>query len=223
MICVNFFLLINPTISFLKSSYQGESCGTERGQLEFPSRVHGFRLRGSGFALGEPLFWTRAWVAGAPCWLQFHWSLRSKPGPIHCVSWGLGWRTLISGTRWVPWTISVMTHTVTSPLVRVVTGLLALWPVALSSSSVPQQYLRIKEYDVQSTLALWHPLSPVQFIRVSESKIEVSHGWDSVLSRLSEFCRSIQRSPYIRINVLHYFPPTFHPRLFSAEEEFTFL
>lgn len=159
MICVNFFLLLNLTIGFLKSSNQVELYGIEeRGQLEFPSRVHSFRMRGPGFALGEPLLeWGLGWVglhAGTssigPC--------RVSLAPFTSVSWYLRWDTLILGTRWIPWAISVTTHTVISPLVRGVTGLLALWPVALSSSSVPRQYLRIKEYNVQSTLALWYPI-----------------------------------------------------------------
>lgn len=155
---VNLFLLLNLTIGFLKSRYQVELYGIEeRGQLEFPSRVHSFRMRGPGFALGKPLLeWGLGWAglhAGAssigPC--------RVSLAPFTSVSWYLWWHTLIPGTRWIPWAISVTTHTVMSPLVRGVTGLLALWPVALSSSSVPRQYLRIKEYNVQSTLALWYP------------------------------------------------------------------
>lgn len=159
MIHVNFFLLLNLTISFLKSSYQVELCGIEeRGQWEFPLRVHSFRMRGSGFALGEPLFeWGLGWAAiHAGSSSDGPW--RGSLAPFTSVSRCLGWHTLIPGTGWIPRAVSVLTHTVRSPLVCGVTALLALWPVALSSSG-PWQHLRIKEYGVQRTLALWHPIS----------------------------------------------------------------
>lgn len=118
----------------------------ERGErpTEFPSRVHGFMLRGPGFALGEPFFeWGFGWAglcAGSssigPC--------RVSLASLTSVSWCLGWSTLIPGTRWIPRAISVTTPIVMSPLVRGVTGLLALWPVALSSLSVPRQYLSLR-------------------------------------------------------------------------------
>ena len=153
MICVNFFLLLNLTISFLKSSYQVELCGKEeRDRMESSSGVHNVRLRGPRFALGEPLpEWGLGWAglhAGSspigPC--------RVSLAPFTSVSWCLGWSTLVPGTRWIPRAISVTTHAVMSPLVRGVTGIWALWPVALSSSSVSRQCLRIKEYNVQSTV-----------------------------------------------------------------------
>lgn len=166
MIYVNFFLLLNLTISFLKSSYQVELCGIEvRGQLKFPSRVHSFRMRGPGFALGEPLFeWGLRW-AGIHAGSSSDGPWRVSLAPFTRVSRCLGRHTLIPGTRWIPWAISVMTHTVMSPLVRGVIGLLAVWPVALSSSSVPWQYLRIKEYSVQKTLTLWYPISSSSIYR----------------------------------------------------------
>lgn len=155
MICEN-FLLLNLTISFLKSSYQGELCGIEeRGQLEFPSRVHSFRVRGPGFALGERAPFERGlWWAGFHAGSSSIGPCRMSLAPVTSVSWCLGWCTLVPRTRWIPWTISVTTHTVMSSLVCGVTELLALWPVALSSS-VPRQHLRIKECDVRSTLSLW--------------------------------------------------------------------
>lgn len=113
--------------------------------MEFPSRVHSCRMRGPGFALGEwALFeWGLRWAgfhAGsssiAPC--------RERLAPFTSISWCLGLWTLIPGTRWKPWAISVTTHTVMSSLVRGVTELLALWPVALSSSSVPRQHLAMR-------------------------------------------------------------------------------
>ena len=152
MICINFFLLLHLTIGFLKSSYQVELCGKEeRDRLESSSGVHNFRLRGPRFALGEPLPERGLGWAGLHAGSGPVRPCRVSLAPFTTISWCLGWSTLVPGTRWIPGGISVTTHTVVSPLVSGVTELWALWPVALSSSSVSWQYLRIKEYNVQST------------------------------------------------------------------------
>lgn len=190
----------------------------ERGQLEFLSRVHGFSLRGPGFALGEPLFeWRhgRAWLHAdsssfGPCRV----SLASFTG----VSWCLRWSTLIPGTRWRPRAVSVTTHTVMPPLVHGVIGLLALWPVALSSS-VPWQYLKIKEYNVQGALALWHP------IRSLYKSILKAELWYSMLGTqfISQDSKnSVSRSNLATTSELIHLSLLFMPWLFSTEE-FTFL
>lgn len=137
--------VIKSNYKFLESSYQVELCGMEeRAQAEFPSRVHGFGLRGPGFALGQPLFERGLGWAGlragsssiGPCGVSL--------APFTNVAWCLGWNTLVPGTRGIPGAISITTCAVMAPLVRGVTGLWALWPVALSSSSVPRQYLSMR-------------------------------------------------------------------------------
>lgn len=112
---------------------------------KFPSRVHSCGLRGPRFALWEPLFeWRLGWArchAGSssigPC--------RVSLAPFTSVSWGLRWSTLIPGPRWIPRAVSVTTRTVMPPLVCGVSGLLVLWPVALSSSPVAWKHLQIKK------------------------------------------------------------------------------
>lgn len=150
MICVN-FLLLHLTISVLKSSYRVELCGIEeRSQMELSSRVHSFKLRGPRFALGEPLFEWGLGGAGLHAGSSSIGPCRVGLAPFTNVSWCLGRSILIPGTRWIPRAISVTTHSVMSPLVHGVIRLLALWLVA-PSSSVPRQYLRIKEYNSKNS------------------------------------------------------------------------
>lgn len=187
--------------------------------MEFPSRVHSRRMRVPGFALGQ--------------WALFEWELRgagfragsgptaprrARLAPSTGISWCLGLWTLVPGTRWKPWAISVTTCTVVSSLVRGVTELLALLPVALSSSSVPRQHLRMKEYDVQSTLALCYSICSSSVCGVfwqhhcGSPSLRLSS-----LSRFTEFCLQSE------IIILSLFPPPYTTRPFSTEEEVTFL
>lgn len=127
--------------------------------LVFPSRVDTFKLSGPGLSWREALFEGGLRRAVLHADSSSIGSYGVSLARITRASWCLWCSACIPGLGWIPGAISITNCIVMMPLIRGVTGLLALWPVALASSSISWKYLRTEEYNAQGTLALeYHQL-----------------------------------------------------------------
>lgn len=133
--------------------------------LVFPSRVDTFKLSGPGLSWGEALFEGGLRKAVLHADSSSIGSYGVSLARITRASWCLWCSACIPGLGWIPGAISITNCIVMMPLIRGVTGLLALWPVALASSSISWKYLSLRL--AGPDIGMWDSCSSLSWCWVS--------------------------------------------------------